>query len=199
MNFDFEKQIILEDDLLLIRPILIADIPGLLPIALADRTMLQYSPKQVHTKELLTEYVHTAIALRTEKIRYTFSIVDKRHDCLVGSTAFLNIANPDDRLEIGATWLDKQFQGTGLNRRCKYLLLQYAFDQEHAHRVELRTDERNLQSRRAIEKIGGKFEGILREHTLMENGFRRNTVCYSILKSEWELLKNSPSPTPITS
>jgi len=68
-------------------------------------------------------------------------------------------------------------------------LLKYAFETLYAERVEFRTDERNLASRKAIERIGGQFEGILRSHTLMYDGFRRNTVCYSILRTEWSQLK----------
>jgi RimJ/RimL family protein N-acetyltransferase len=68
-------------------------------------------------------------------------------------------------------------------------LLEYAFEKLNAERVELKTDERNIASRTAIEKIGGKLEGILRSHTLLHDGYRRNTVYYSILKPEWMELK----------
>ena len=85
----------------------------------------------------------------------------------------------------------KDFQKTGLNRNCKYLLLKFAFDELRAERVELKTDERNTASRNAIQKIGGQIEGILRSHTLMYDGYRRNTVYYSILKNEWQGLKEN--------
>lgn len=191
MNFKFEEDIILENNALVLQPISINDIDNLLAIATADKTLLQFSPKQVYTKELLTEYIETAIKLRNNNSRYSFSIFNKYENCYMGSTSFLNIFNTDDRLEIGATWIGKQFQGTGLNRQCKFLMLQYAFDVVNAYRVEFKTDERNLQSRKAIEKIGGKFEGVLRKHSIMYDGFRRNTFCYSILKPEWEIMKPS--------
>jgi RimJ/RimL family protein N-acetyltransferase len=101
----------------------------------------------------------------------------------------MNISNVDSRLEIGSTWIGKEFQRTGLNRNCKYLLLNFAFDELGVERIELKTDERNTASRNAIQKIGGQFEGILRSHTLMYDGFRRNTVYYSILKKEWEKIE----------
>lgn len=189
MHFDFEKDIILESDELLLKPLSLTDAINLLPIVLAYPSLLQYSPKQIHSEVLLKEYVTQAIIHRLKKLRYSFSIYQKTEKCFVGSTAFLNVSEGDDRLEIGATWLDKKFQGTGLNRKCKYLLLEYAFDTLKSHRVEFRTDERNMQSRKAIEKINAKFEGVLREHTLMSDGFRRNTFCYSILQSEWETMK----------
>lgn len=190
MNFPFERDIILENDALILRPVSLNDIDNLLDVATSDKTLLQFSPKQVYTKALLTEYIENAIAFRNNKTRYSFSIFSKPHNCYVGSTAFLNISNADDRIEIGATWIDKSVQGTGLNAQCKYLLLQYSFDTLQAHKVEFRTDERNMQSRKAIEKIGGKFEGILCEHTVMYDGFRRNTFCYSIIRGGWAMVKN---------
>lgn len=188
MNFNFEKDIVLENEILLLRPISMADIDNLLPVAIADKTLLQFSPKQIYTPALLTEYIETAISFRKEHSRYSFSIFNKAANCYIGSTAFMNVSNTDDRLEIGATWIDKKFHGSGLNRQCKQLLLQYVFEELGAHRVAFSTDERNIRSRKAIEKIGGKFEGILREHTLMYDGYRRNTCCYSILKHEWKNL-----------
>lgn len=189
MNFRFDDDITLEDNSLLLRPIGLADVENLLGISTADQTLVQFSPKQIYTRELLTDYINNAMAYRVNKTGYSFSIYSKTDQCYVGSTSFLNISNADDRLEIGATWIGKKFQGTGLNRRCKYLLLQYAFDLCLAHRVAFVTDERNLQSRKAIEKIGGVLEGVFREHTVMYDGFRRNTYCYSILQEEWDAMK----------
>lgn len=191
MNFTFEADIILENDSLVLRPISIADANHLLEVATRDANLLQYSPKQVYTKALLREYIETAIALRASQSRYSFSIYDKAAACYAGSTSFMHISNPDDSLEIGATWIDKKLHGTGFNRQCKYLMLHYSFDILHAHRVAFKTDERNLQSRRAIEKIGGRLEGILREHMVMPDGFRRSSYCYSILQPAWDAMKSS--------
>ena len=189
MNFSFDEEIILENAFALLRPINKTDIDGLLPVATKDRDLLQFSPAPIWTRELLKTYIDKAVENRISKNQYAFIVFDKTENRFAGSTSFLNISNPDDRLEIGATWYGKEFQRTGLNRNCKYLLLQYAFDDLEVERVEFKTDERNLASRKAIEKIGGQFEGILRRHTLMSDGFRRNTICYSILKSEWPELK----------
>jgi RimJ/RimL family protein N-acetyltransferase len=134
-------------------------------------------------------YIDKAISLRADHLRYTFTVYDKKANAWAGTTSFLNISNADDRLEIGATWYGKAFQRSGLNRNCKYLVLEYAFEKLNAQRVELKTDERNIASRKAIEKIGGKFEGILRSHTVLYDGYRRNTVYYSILQPEWMELK----------
>ena len=189
MNFPFEKEIILENASALLRPLQISDIGHLLEVATEDKDLLQFSPTPIYSEVLLTSYIENAIQERTNKSRYYFSIFDKKKNTYAGSTSFLNISNGDSRIEIGATWIGKNFQRTGLNRNCKYLLLSFAFGELDALRVELKTDERNIASRNAIEKIGGKFEGILRSHTLLYDGYRRNTVYYSILKDEWENLK----------
>ena len=189
MNFPFDEEIILENSFALLRPVNKTDIDNLLPVATKDKDLLQFSPTQIYTRELLKTYIDKAVENKISKNQYTFIVFDKAKNQFAGSTSFLNISNQDDRLEIGATWYGKEFQRTGLNRNCKYLLLQYAFDNLEAERVEFKTDERNLASRKAIEKIGGQFEGILRRHTLMSDGFRRNTICYSILKSEWPALE----------
>jgi RimJ/RimL family protein N-acetyltransferase len=161
----------------------------LLPPATSDEKLVQYSPKPIHSKELLTQYIETALADRATHDRYPFIIFDKQANAYAGSTSFLSVSNYNRRLEIGHTWLGISFQKTGLNRHCKFLLLSYAFDELGFERVEFKTDERNKASRAAIEKTGGKFEGFLRSHTLMYDGFRRNSVYYSILKNEWPELK----------
>lgn len=190
MNFPFEKKIILENSIALLRPLQMSDFGHLLDIATEDKNLLQFSPIPIYSEELLKSYIEKAMEQRTNRSRYYFSIFDKTKNTYAGSTSFLNISEVDSRVEIGSTWIGKAFQRTGLNRNCKYLLLNFAFDELNAERVELKTDERNTASRNAIEKIGGKMEGILRSHTLMYDGYRRNTVYYSILKDEWKNLKD---------
>lgn len=190
MIFDFSREIILENERVLMRPAQQGDATILAGAALSDLKLLRYSPSQIHTPALLENYIDTALRLRDEHTRYTFAVYDKTTGSWAGSTSYLNISEADDRLEIGATWYGIPYQRSGLNRHCKYLLLCHAFESLLAVRVEFRTDERNEASRKAIEKIGGKFEGTLRQHMLMPDGHRRNTVCYSILKREWEELKH---------
>lgn len=189
MNFPFDKEIILENAAVLLRPLKMSDFDNLLNIATEDGNLFQFFPKAAYSETLLRDYIDNAMEERKNKSRYHFIIFDKKKNAYAGSTGFLNISNADSRVEIGSTWIGKDFQRTGLNRNCKFLLLSYAFEELGAERVELKTDERNTKSRNAIEKIGGKFEGILRSHTLMHDGFRRNTVYYGILKNEWVHLK----------
>lgn len=190
MKFPFDQEIVLENHVALLRPLQLKDMSYLLPVATSDDKLVQYSPGQIHTEELLTTYIQKSIYARQQKTSYPFIIFDKTKHLYAGSTSFLAISDIDSRLEIGATWIGHDFQRTGLNRNCKFLLLQFAFDELGAMRVELKTDERNKQSRTAIEKIGAKQEGIFRSHTLMADGHRRNTVYYSILKDEWDRMKN---------
>ncbi len=189
MLFDFNKNITLENDRIILRPLIAEDWKLLLPIAIADKTLLLYSPSQIHNEAFLKEYIATALAAKSDKLRFAFLLFDKQKNKYAGCTSFGNISNKNLRIEIGWTWIGKQFQGTGLNRACKFLLLSYAFETLEFERVELKTDARNQQSRRAIEKIGGQFEGTLRSHTLMSDDYRRDTVYYGLLKSEWQSIK----------
>ena len=189
MDLDFTKDIQLENERVLLRPFMESDWVNLLEVATEDESLVQFSPYLIHTEEYIKEFINTAIKNRANKTHYSFIIFDKKTQTYAGSTSFWNLSNKDKRLEIGATWIGKEFQKTGLNRQCKFLLMSYAFDVLEFERVELKTDERNTQSRNAIQKIGGQFEGIMRSHTLMNDGFRRSTVIYSILKNEWQALK----------
>lgn len=191
MNFDFNKEITLENEFIKLAPLQEKHLQDLLPIALENPKLLQYSPSLFGTEIHLKNYIESALEPRSEKLRYPFIIFDKKAEKYVGSTSFGNISNKDLRLEIGWTWLDKKVQGTGLNKRCKFLLLSFVFEKLKFERLELKTDARNQQSRKAIEKIGGKLEGELRSHILMTDGHRRDTVYYSILKNEWENIKKT--------
>ena len=188
-SFDTMENIILENDRIRLRPLIADDYNNLLPIAMRNPSMLQFSPQQVNTEDKLQAYIEKAITQRQEGSRYPFISFDKKAQAYSGSTSYLNISNSNERLEIGATWLGTDFQGTGLNKEQKRLMLTYAFETIGMKRVELKTDGRNLQSQKALLKIGAKQEGILRSHTIMEDGFRRDTVYFSILSDEWQTVK----------
>ena len=191
MYLEFADDIILENDRVKLRPLIISDQENLLAIALQNKDLLQYSPKQIYSRELLADYILGAVDDRKNNSRYPFIIYDKKINEYAGSTSFLAISNYDKRLEIGGTWLGNKFQKTGLNRNCKFLLMEYVFEKLEFERIEFKTDERNSDSRKAIEKIGGKLEGIFRSHMVLSDGFRRNTVYYSVLRNEWLEMKKS--------
>lgn len=108
---------------------------------------------------------------------------------VAGATRYLNIMPRDRGLEIGGTWYGLDFQRTAVNTECKYLLLRHAFETLGAIRVQLKTDSRNVRSQKAIERIGGVKEGVLRNHMILSDGTIRHSVFYSILDSEWEGVK----------
>lgn len=181
--------LVLENQRVKLSPLLPEHHSVLEPIALQDPTLLQFSPSTIHTPELLKDYIAQAQQDRASGVRYAFVVFDKTAQRFAGSTSFGNISAKDQRVEIGWTWIGRDFQRTGLNRHMKFVMLQHVFETLGYERLELRTDERNATSRRAITRIGAKFEGILRSHMLMPDGFRRNTACYSILKNEWPEIK----------
>jgi N-acetyltransferase len=104
---------------------------------------------------------------------------------IAGATRYLNIMPHDRGLEIGGTWYGVDSQRTAVNTECKYLLLTHAFESLGCIRVQLKTDSRNERSQKAIERIGAKKEGILRNHMILPDGVIRHSVYYSILESEW--------------
>ena len=120
-----------------------------------------------------------------------FAIVDKHSGEAIGMTTFMNMRLEHFKVEIGSTWLAQSFQGTKINPEAKLLLLSYAFEVLSCNAVELRTHEMNLQSRAAIEKLGAKLDGILRNDMVMPNGSLRNTAVYSITIEEWPIVQSA--------
>jgi RimJ/RimL family protein N-acetyltransferase len=118
-----------------------------------------------------------------------FVVVHLASGQVAGATRYLNILPKDRGLEIGGTWYGVEYQRTAVNTECKYLLLRHAFETLGAIRVQLKTDLRNLRSQQAIERIGGKKEGVLRYHMILPDGRYRDSVFYSILDVEWPDVK----------
>ena len=119
-----------------------------------------------------------------------FAIVSPQTGKAVGMTCYLDIRTKDRGLEIGFTWLTRSLQGSHFNPECKYLLLRHAFREQQALRVQLKTDQRNKQSQRAIEKLGAVREGVLRKHMIMPDGHVRDTVMYSVTDTEWPAIES---------
>lgn len=143
--------------------------------------------------------IERRLALREAGSMLPFAILDKASGKAVGMTTFMNIDAANRRLEIGSTWYRKSVQRSPLNTECKLLLLSHAFETLDCIAVEFRTHVLNGQSRRAIERLGAKLDGILRCHSILANGTIRDTAVYSITAPEWptakanlEWLKNKP-------
>lgn len=154
-----------------------------------EKDLIFYSPSDISTPEYLKTYVQTAIDGYKTKSAIPFLVFDKNEQAFAGSTRMGHINWKHKVLHIGWTWIGHRFQGTGLNVNMKFLMLQYAFETLEFEKVEFRIDERNLKSRRAVEKLGATIEGILRQDTIMKDGYRRSTCCYGILKEEWPEIK----------
>ena len=163
--------------------------PALHAILRSTPDLMQYSPSVINSLESADVYIQNALAEKTEGRAYPFAVRHRESGHILGTTRFGNIANNHKRLEIGWTFLTPEVHGTGINTEMKYIMLAYAFVDLACNRVEFKTDARNMQSRKAILKIGGKEEGILRSHTLMSDGHRRDTVYFSILQNEWPEVK----------
>jgi N-acetyltransferase len=118
-----------------------------------------------------------------------FSVFAEAEGKAAGMTTYMNIDADNRRLEIGSTWYRKSLQRTALNSQCKLLLLSHAFETLDCIAVEFRTHFFNTQSRQAIERLGAKFDGILRSHQIAANGTLRDTCVYSIVAAEWPAVR----------
>lgn len=179
------KPFVLENDLVRLSPLTTDNYRELLPVASEDK-LIQYSPSNISSPEALKNYVIKAIKLNEQGAALPFIIYDKVRNQYAGSSRYMNIDHKNKTLEIGSTWIGKAFQGSGLNTQMKYLMLNHAFGPLGFEKVEFRIDERNIRSRKAVEKLGAVLEGILRANVFLLDGYKRNTCCYGILKQEWE-------------
>lgn len=154
-----------------------------------DPSIWSWMPTRALDRGALDAWIGEALAAERAGTALPFATVLLAEDRVVGSTRFLNIAARDGRTEIGATWIGAPYQRSVVNTEAKLLMLRHAFETLGATRVELKTHSGNVKSRRAIERIGAKFEGIHRKHMLHNDGSRRDTVWYSILDDEWAEVK----------
>jgi RimJ/RimL family protein N-acetyltransferase len=179
-------EVILEDERVLLRPLEENDYENLLPFALNEPTLWKYSLVQAAGKDGLKNYMQIALKEKEEGREYPLIVFDKKEDAYAGSTRFYDINLPYKTIQLGYTWYGKKFQGTGLNKHCKFLLLQFAFEELGLERFELRADARNERSIAAMKSIGCKVDGILRSNMpTAEGDVRRDSIVLSILRDEW--------------
>ena len=179
------NNIVLEDDVVRLRPLVFEDLEQLVSFAEKEPDIWMFSLVPLTGPGDMKEYIESAISAKNAGTEYPFIIFDKRSGRYVGSTRFYDIQLEKGSLQLGYTWYGKDFQGTGLNKHCKFLLLNYAFDFLGVERVEFRADTKNLKSVAAMKSIGCTVEGVLRSHLPMPKGGRRDTIILSILRSEW--------------
>jgi N-acetyltransferase len=156
-----------------------------------DPAIWQFTTAHNRTPDDMRQYVARALEERELGKSMPFVIYDKIDGSLAGCTRYMNLAPEHKRTEIGSTWYAPSYQGSGLNRHVKFLMLSFAFQNLDMNRVEFKTDLRNERSLRAISKLGAVREGTLRHHMISPDGHTRNTVYFSILKDEWPAIRNS--------
>ena len=137
----------------------------------------------------MAAYIDKALAEQASGISLPFALIEQATSRVIGSTRYANIDRLNHRVEIGWTWVAREWQRTAVNTEAKYLLLRHAFEKLGCIRVELKTDSLNTQSRNAILRIGAREEGIFRNHMITASGRIRHTVYFSIVDSEWADVK----------
>lgn len=178
------QPIVIEDYRLRLEPLELRHAADWLKVGTPDVMAYTFQP-QSYTLEGFQKLIATLLA---ETHRCPFIIYLRANGEPIGYTGYLNIDAKNRGLEIG-TWLGRAYQGRGINTEAKFLLLRHAFEVLGALRVQFKTDHRNIQSQRALEKIGAVREGVLRHHRLNADGSISDSVIYSIIAPEWPAVK----------
>lgn len=183
-TFNFLQEHILENDAVRLNPLHHQDIDQLLHFSEQQPELWKYSLQPANGLENLKNYIDFALRGRKEETSYPFIVFDKRTQQIAGSTRFYDFQKNHNTVQLGYTWYGKEFQGTGINKHCKMLMLEFAFETLDLERVEFRADANNARSIAAMKSIGCTVEGILRNNCAALEG-RRDSIILSILKNEW--------------
>jgi RimJ/RimL family protein N-acetyltransferase len=167
-----------------LEPLSLDHLEGLCSVGL-DQDLWAWSPVHIVSSEGMRHYIEAALALREAGTAFPFATVLMESGNPVGSTRFGNIDRENHRVEIGWTWIGREWQRTAVNTEAKYLMLKHAFEVWRCTRVEFKTDVLNQRSRHALKRLGAVEEGVLRKHMQTDQGRIRDTVYFSILSDEW--------------
>jgi RimJ/RimL family protein N-acetyltransferase len=185
----FESNFILENETVLLRPLLETDIEHLGSYAINEPDTWKYSfMSPGGSLDKMNSYINYALDQYKLKTQVPFIVFSKKDNKYIGSTRYYEIDLTHKTIHIGYTWYSEAYRKTNINRNCKLLLLGYAFEQLHMERVEFKADALNTRSIEAMKKIGCIEEGILRSthYTSLEGAVRRDSIVLSILKNDWE-------------
>ena len=182
------EKVVLEGDFVRLVPIEIEHLDALCEIGF-DKEIWRWYPFTIDTKAKMLDYMEDAIKQFELGKQFAFVTIVKSTNRIIGSTRFMNIEVQNKRAEIGSTWINPNWQRTSINTEAKLIMLKYAFETWKCIRVEFKTDSLNEKSRNAILRIGGREEGILRQHMITESGRFRDSVYYSIIDSEWQKVR----------
>jgi len=180
--------IVLEGAHVRLEPLAKSHLAGLAEAGL-DEELWKWIPIPVRTHHEMAAYIETALDEQERGVALPFAIVEKATGRVIGSTRYGNIDRGHHRVEIGWTWVARDWQRTAVNTEAKYLLLKHAFETLGCMRVEFKTDSLNERSRAAILRLGAREEGIFRNHMITASGRIRHTVYFSIIDSEWPVVK----------
>jgi RimJ/RimL family protein N-acetyltransferase len=186
---DWRTPVTLTGNYVRLEPMTEAHIPGLAEIGVGQDFWDFMLYGNMNTEADMANWVHDILSRAEKGADLPFAVIHLASGQVAGATRYLNIMPNDRGLEIGGTWYGLKFQRTAVNTECKYLLLQYAFETLGCIRVQFKTDMRNERSQRAIERIGARREGVLRNHMILPDGRYRNSVYYSIIDNEWPDVK----------
>jgi len=180
--------VVLEGRQVRLEPLTLDHLDALSEVAL-DPDLWRWTSERAGSIDELRAYVERALAAQQSGSALPFATIARSIGKPVGSTRFANVDLGNGRLEIGWTWLGREWQRTALNTEAKYLMMKHAFETLGVRRVEFKTDVRNERSRAAIRRIGAKEEGTLRKHLVTASGRVRDTVYYSVIDDEWPAVR----------
>jgi len=182
------KPVTLTGKVVRLEPMSESHVPGLAEAGAGDERIWQHMLYgDIRTESEMLGWVRDIL----KRPDLPFTVFHLGSGRIAGATRYLNITPEHRGMEIGGTWYGADFRRTAVNTECKYLLLKHAFETLGCIRVQLKTDDRNLFSQKAIERIGAKREGILRNHMILPNGRFRNSVIYSVINIEWPEVKEN--------
>lgn len=189
---------LLENEIVALHPLAAEHFSGLLAQAQEPLIWRYFRTGSLEDPQRLKDWIEQGQVARQSGREYPFAIFDQASGRIAGSTRFREIDPANRCLEIGGTWLGRNFRGTAINRNAKFLLLQFAFESWRAIRVQFRTDLRNERSQKSIERLGALREGVFRKNFIYADGYQRSTVFYSITDDEWprvrDVLLSGPCP-----
>jgi len=185
------KPVVLTGQHVRLEPMTEAHVPGLAQVGVGHDFWKFLLYGDMNTEADMQNWVKDILGRAEKGTDLPFVAIHLESGRVAGATRYLNIVPHDRGLEVGGTWYGPEFQRTAVNTECKYLLFGHAFENLGAIRLQLKTDSRNERSQRAIERIGAKQEGILRNHMILPDGYFRHSVFYSVLDTEWPEVKKN--------
>jgi RimJ/RimL family protein N-acetyltransferase len=189
MRTDWVEPVTLQGRYVRLEPLSEAHVDGLAEIGVGQDFWKFMLYGDMRTRQDIHNWVIDMLARAAQKTDLPFAVIHRESGRIAGATRYLNIVPKDRGLEVGGTWYGTEFQRTVVNTECKYLLFTHAFETLKCIRVQIKTDVRNVRSQKAIERIGAKKEGVLRNHMILLDGSYRDSVFYSIIDTEWAGVK----------